>query len=100
MELKSNEPDSDWPIEEAWTKHKFHNLKLVNPANRRKFNIIVVGSGLAGSSSAASLADTRFGIGKSFLSVSGVFTKPGFITLTSTFSGFKSKRKLSKKHTQ
>ena len=34
-------------IEEKWTKHKFE-LKLVNPANKRKFTVIVVGTGLAG----------------------------------------------------
>jgi hypothetical protein len=34
------------PISEKWSKHKF-NLKLVNPANKRKFEVIVVGSGLA-----------------------------------------------------
>ena len=43
-------------IEEKWTKHKFE-LKLVNPANKRKFTVIVVGTGLAGSSAAASLAE-------------------------------------------
>ena len=36
-------------IEEKWTKHKFE-LKLVNPANKRKFTVIVVGTGLAGAS--------------------------------------------------
>ena len=60
MELKSNAPDG--PIETAWTRHKFHNLKLVNPANRRKHNIIVVGSGLAGSSSAASLGEMGYNV--------------------------------------
>lgn len=47
------------PISEKWTKHKF-NLKLVNPANKRKFEIIVVGSGLAGASAAASLAELGY----------------------------------------
>ena len=45
MELDSKIPAG--PIETLWDKHKF-NLKLVNPANKRKYNIIVVGSGLAG----------------------------------------------------
>ncbi|MCH2208069.1 MAG: fumarate reductase/succinate dehydrogenase flavoprotein subunit [Lentisphaerales bacterium] len=60
MALQSNAPDGD--IQSAWPRHKFHNLKLVNPANRRKFNIIVVGSGLAGSSAAASLAEMGFNV--------------------------------------
>jgi len=37
------------PLAEKWSKHKF-NLKLVNPANKRKYNVIVVGTGLAGAS--------------------------------------------------
>ena len=60
MALQSNAPDGD--IQTAWTRHKFHNLKLVNPANRRKFNIIVVGSGLAGSSAAASLGEMGYNV--------------------------------------
>ena len=40
-------------LEEKWTNHKFQ-LKLVNPANKRKYDIIVVGTGLAGASAAAS----------------------------------------------
>ncbi len=47
------------PIEKKWDSHKF-NLKLVNPANKRKYSIIVVGSGLAGSSAAASLAELGY----------------------------------------
>ena len=62
MGLKSNAPDISGDIASAWTKHKFHNLKLVNPANRRKFNIIVVGSGLAGSSAAASLGEMGYNV--------------------------------------
>src|SRR6202012_1303347 len=49
------------PLAEKWSTHKF-NLKLVNPANKRKFEIIVVGSGLAGASAAASLADLGYGV--------------------------------------
>ena len=60
MALKSNVPDGD--IRTAWTRHKFHNLKLVNPANRRKHRIIVVGSGLAGSSAAASLGEMGYNV--------------------------------------
>jgi len=48
--LQSNAPNGD--ITTRWDRHKF-DLKLVNPANKRKFNIIVVGTGLAGASAAA-----------------------------------------------
>ena len=44
------------PIQDKWNNAKF-SYKLVNPANRRKFEILVVGSGLAGASAAASLAE-------------------------------------------
>ena len=44
-------------ISEKWTNHKFH-MKLVNPANKRKFDIIVVGTGLAGAGAAAKPANT------------------------------------------
>ncbi|HVU99812.1 MAG TPA: fumarate reductase/succinate dehydrogenase flavoprotein subunit [Verrucomicrobiae bacterium] len=47
------------PIAGKWDKHKF-DIKLVNPANKRKFDIIVVGSGLAGASAAASLAELGY----------------------------------------
>ncbi|MFB2120460.1 fumarate reductase/succinate dehydrogenase flavoprotein subunit [Parapedobacter sp. 2B3] len=49
------------PLSEKWSKHKF-NLKLVNPANKRKYTIIVVGTGLAGSSAAASLAELGYNV--------------------------------------
>ena len=49
------------PLAEKWSKHKF-NVKLVNPANKRKFNIIVVGTGLAGSSAAATLAELGYNV--------------------------------------
>ena len=49
------------PIETRWDQHKF-NLKLVNPANKRKYNIIVVGSGLAGGSAAATLAELGYNV--------------------------------------
>ena len=52
MSLDSRIPDG--PIESKWTDHKF-SMKLVNPANKRKFHVvIIVGSGLAGASAAAS----------------------------------------------
>lgn len=47
------------PIAEKWSNHKFES-KLVNPANRRKFTVIVVGTGLAGSSASASLAEMGY----------------------------------------
>ncbi len=47
------------PIESKWTNHKF-NLKLVNPANKRKYEIIVVGTGLAGASAAATLGELGY----------------------------------------
>ncbi len=47
------------PLAEKWEKHKFES-KLINPANRRKYEIIVVGSGLAGASAAASLGEMGY----------------------------------------
>lgn len=47
------------PMKDKWTNHKF-NMKLVNPANKRKYKIIVVGTGLAGSSAAASLSEMGY----------------------------------------
>jgi succinate dehydrogenase / fumarate reductase flavoprotein subunit len=47
------------PIEQMWEKHRF-DMKLVNPANKRRFHIIMVGSGLAGGSAAASLAELGY----------------------------------------
>ncbi|RWY46260.1 fumarate reductase/succinate dehydrogenase flavoprotein subunit [Mucilaginibacter gilvus] len=52
------------PLAEKWSKHKF-NLKLVNPANKRKYDVIIVGTGLAGASAAASLAELGYNV-KSF----------------------------------
>ncbi|MGA2703530.1 MAG: fumarate reductase/succinate dehydrogenase flavoprotein subunit [Isosphaeraceae bacterium] len=57
MELKSNVPPG--PIEQKWTSHKF-DMKLVNPSNKRKYSVIVVGTGLAGGSAAASLAELGY----------------------------------------
>ena len=59
MELKSNAPTG--PIEQSWEKHKF-DLKLINPANKRKYNVIVVGSGLAGGAAAASLGELGYNV--------------------------------------
>src|SRR6195256_3910616 len=47
------------PLAAKWDKHRFE-MKLVNPANKRKFDVIVVGSGLAGASAAASLAELGY----------------------------------------
>jgi succinate dehydrogenase / fumarate reductase flavoprotein subunit len=47
------------PLTQKWDKHRFE-MKLVNPANKRKFDVIVVGSGLAGASAAASLAELGY----------------------------------------
>jgi succinate dehydrogenase / fumarate reductase flavoprotein subunit len=59
MSLNSNVPSG--PIDQKWDNHKF-NLKLVNPANKRKFEIIVVGTGLAGSSAAATLGELGYNV--------------------------------------
>jgi len=47
------------PVDQKWTQHKF-NMKLVNPANKRKHKVIVVGTGLAGASAAASLGELGY----------------------------------------
>jgi len=47
------------PIEQKWEKHKFE-MKLVNPANKRKYTVIVVGTGLAGASAAATMAELGY----------------------------------------
>jgi len=57
VKLDAKVPDG--PIEKKWSKAKF-DLKLVNPANKRKYKIIVVGSGLAGASAAASLSELGY----------------------------------------
>lgn len=49
------------PLAEKWTNHKF-NIKLVNPANKRKYDIIVVGTGLAGASAAATLGELGYNV--------------------------------------
>ena len=49
----------DGPIETRWDRHRFE-MKLVNPANRRKMTVIVVGTGLAGGSAAATLAEQGY----------------------------------------
>jgi succinate dehydrogenase / fumarate reductase flavoprotein subunit len=59
MKLDAKIPSG--PIDKKWEKHRF-DMKLVNPANKRKFEIIVVGSGLAGASAAASFGELGYGV--------------------------------------
>src|SRR4029079_17965426 len=59
MKLDSKVPSG--PLEQKWDEHKGH-LKLVNPNNKRKFTILVVGSGLAGASAAATLAELGYNV--------------------------------------
>lgn len=47
------------PLEQRWTQHKY-NLRVVSPANRKRYRVIVVGTGLAGASAAASLAEMGY----------------------------------------
>ncbi len=62
MKLDSKVPDG--PVKDKWDKHKFE-MKLVNPANKRKYTVIVVGTGLAGASAGATLAELGYNV-KSF----------------------------------
>jgi succinate dehydrogenase / fumarate reductase flavoprotein subunit len=59
MELRAGVPSG--PIEKSWSKHRFE-MKLVNPANKRKYDVIVVGTGLAGASAAATLAELGYNV--------------------------------------
>jgi len=59
MKLDSKVPSG--PLSEKWDKHRF-DLKLVNPANKKKFDVIVVGTGLAGASASASLAELGYNV--------------------------------------
>ena len=56
-EINSKIPEG--PIADKWSNHKF-DMKLVNPANKRKFEVIVVGTGLAGASAAATLGELGY----------------------------------------
>jgi succinate dehydrogenase / fumarate reductase flavoprotein subunit len=49
------------PIKDSWDKHRFE-MKLINPANKRKYKILIVGTGLAGASAAASLAELGYNV--------------------------------------
>ncbi len=57
--LHSGAPDG--PIQTAWDRHRF-DMKLVNPANKRKYTVLVVGTGLAGGSAAATLAELGYNV--------------------------------------
>ena len=57
MTLESHVPPG--PLAEKWDEHKF-SVKLVNPSNKRRFKVLVVGTGLAGASAAASLAELGY----------------------------------------
>jgi succinate dehydrogenase / fumarate reductase flavoprotein subunit len=59
MELRARVPDG--PIEQKWDTHRFE-MKLVNPANKRKYTVIVVGTGLAGGSASATLAELGYNV--------------------------------------
>ena len=59
MKLDAKIPEG--ALSEKWTKHKF-DLNLVNPANKKKYTVIVVGTGLAGASAAASLAELGYNV--------------------------------------
>src|SRR5262244_795072 len=59
MKLDAKTPSGS--LEKKWDKHRLE-MKLVNPANKRKFDVIVVGSGLAGASAAASMAELGYNV--------------------------------------
>lgn len=59
MAIKLDSKTPSGPLEEKWSKHKF-DIKLVNPANKRKHSVIVVGTGLAGASASATLAELGY----------------------------------------
>jgi succinate dehydrogenase / fumarate reductase flavoprotein subunit len=59
IELNSNIPSG--PVDEKWDKYRF-DMKLVNPANKRKYEVIVVGAGLAGASAAATMAELGYNV--------------------------------------
>src|ERR671912_180512 len=61
MSLELNARTPAGPLADKWDKHRFE-MKLVNPANKRKYTIIVVGSGLAGGSAAATLSELGYNV--------------------------------------
>ncbi len=61
MTLKLDAKIPSGPLSEKWDKHRFE-MKLVNPANKRKYTVLVVGSGLAGASAAATLSELGYNV--------------------------------------
>ena len=64
MDTTETTPDSQCPggpIDTRWSRHRFE-MKLVNPANRRKYKVIIVGTGLAGSAAAATLGEQGYNV--------------------------------------
>jgi len=61
MNLNERNKEPKGPLAEKWTKHK-NDINLVNPANKRLIDVIVVGTGLAGASAAASLAEMGYNV--------------------------------------
>src|SRR3984957_861720 len=59
MELHANVPSG--PLATKWDRHRFE-MKLVNPSNKRKYKILVVGTGLAGGAAAASLGELGYNV--------------------------------------
>ncbi|MCA9688351.1 MAG: FAD-binding protein, partial [Myxococcales bacterium] len=59
MQLNARIPAG--PIAKKWERHRFE-MKLVNPANKRKYDVIVVGTGLAGASAAATMAELGYNV--------------------------------------
>ena len=59
MELNAKIPSG--PIDQRWTKHQFE-MKLVNPANKRKYDVIMIGSGLAGAGAAAAMGELGYNV--------------------------------------
>ncbi|MGH3668606.1 MAG: FAD-dependent oxidoreductase, partial [Acidimicrobiia bacterium] len=61
MTLKLDAKVPPGAIEDKWDNHKF-SVRLVNPANKRRFKILIVGTGLAGASAASSLAELGYDV--------------------------------------
>jgi succinate dehydrogenase / fumarate reductase flavoprotein subunit len=59
VELNSKIPAG--PLAEKWDKHRF-DMKLVNPSNKRKYDVIIVGTGLAGASAAATMGELGYNV--------------------------------------
>ena len=75
MTLDAHIPDG--PLADKWDNHRF-NLQLVNPANKRKHTAIVVGTGLAGASAAATLGQLGYNV-LSFCVQDSFLSKPASI---------------------